>query len=124
MTDPKKVYYTYDEIDFSCRTSAKYISESFKPDIILAIGGGGLIPARIMRSVINKPIYVVSISTYDNDDNPIPNPRIKQWMDFSDIKDKRILIVDEVDDTRKTLNFLFATLLPVAKTDTNLSLPA
>jgi len=120
MADPQKVYYTYDKIDSSCKTSAKYIGESFKPDIILAIGGGGLIPARMMRGRLNKPIYVVSLSTYDENDNPIEEPRIVQWMDFSNFKDKRILIVDEVDDTRKTLQFLLDKLVNgegIAKTN-------
>ena len=106
MTVLKKVYFSYNEIDASCRKSAELISDSFKPDIILAIGGGGLIPARILRAKLNVPIYVVSLSTYDENDNPIEEPRIVQWMDFSNFKDKKILIVDEVDDTRKTLNFL------------------
>jgi uncharacterized protein len=106
MPEPEKVFYSYNEIDASCRKSAELISDSFKPDIILAIGGGGLIPARILRAKLNVPIYVVSLSTYDENDNPIEEPRIVQWMDFSNFKDKKILIVDEVDDTRKTLKFL------------------
>jgi len=76
----------------------------------LAIGGGGLIPARMMRNDIKVPIYVVSISTYDENNKAIDNPRIVQWMDFSKLKDKKILIVDEVDDTRKTLKFLLNKL--------------
>ena len=106
MTEPEKLYYSYQNIDASCRKSAKFIKDSFKPDIILAIGGGGLIPARMIRTELNVPIYVVSLSTYDENDNPIEKPRIVQWMDFSEFKNKRILIVDEVDDTRKTLKFL------------------
>ena len=108
--EPEKVFYSYDEIDASCRKSAKFIKDSFKPDIILAIGGGGLIPARIIRNELNVPIYVVSLSSYDEDDKSIDEPRIVQWMDFSSFKEKRILIVDEVDDTRKTLDFLINKL--------------
>lgn len=106
MPEPEKVYYSYQNIDASCRKSGELIRDSFKPDVILAIGGGGLIPARILRTKLNIPIYVVSLSTYDENDNPIEEPRIVQWMDFSEFKNKRILIVDEVDDTRKTLKFL------------------
>ena len=106
MTVAKKVFFSYNEIDTSCRKSAELIQDSFNPDVILAIGGGGLIPARILRAKLNIPIYVVSLSTYDENDTPISEPRIVQWMDFSEFKNKRILIVDEVDDTRKTLKFL------------------
>ena len=102
----EKLYFTYDQIHKTCISSAKLILKSFKPDIILAIGGGGLIPARIIRCILDIPVYVVSLSTYDKNDNQIETPRIIQWMDFSSFKGKRILIVDEVDDTRKTLSFL------------------
>lgn len=103
---PEKVFFSYNQIDTLCRKSASLINFKFEPDIILAIGGGGLIPARMMRSIINKPIYVISLSTYDEDDKPVDEPRLVQWMDFTNFKDKKILIVDEVDDTRKTLKFL------------------
>ena len=60
----------------------------------------------MLRSNLNLPIYVVTLSTYDENDNPILEPRLVQWMDFSEIRNKRILVVDEVDDTRKTLKYL------------------
>ena len=72
----EKVYYSYDEIDSICRKSADHIIKSFKPDLILAIGGGGLIPARILRSELNVPIYVISLSTYNENNKPIDEPRI------------------------------------------------
>lgn len=104
--ETSKVYYTYNKIDHTCRSSASFIKRSFNPDVILAIGGGGLIPARILRTDLNVPIYVVSLSTYCEDNTPIKIPRVVQWMDFADLRGKKILIVDEVDDTRKTLGFL------------------
>ncbi len=105
-----KIFYNYSHIDCLVRESGNSIKEEFNPDIILAIGGGGLIPARILRSKIDVPIYVVTISTYDENNNPIKEPRIIQWTDFSLLKNKKILIVDEVDDTRKTLDFLIQKL--------------
>jgi hypoxanthine phosphoribosyltransferase len=104
--EPQKIHYTYDQIHTNCVHSADIIKKSFNPEVILAIGGGGLIPARMIRSKIDLPIYVVSLSTYDENNTPVDTPRIVQWMDFTALRNKRILIVDEVDDTRKTLGFL------------------
>ena len=101
-----KLHYSYNDIHNICVEKANIIKKEFAPDIILAIGGGGLIPARIMRSVLDIPIYVVSLSTYDETNNPINEPIIVQWMDFSKLRNKKILVVDEVDDTRKTIEFL------------------
>ena len=102
-----KIIYSYDYIDEICRKMADNILKEYKPDLIVAIGGGGLIPARIMRSVIKKPIYTISVSCYDENDNRVEEPIINQWFENNDIiKSKKILIVDEVDDTRKTISFL------------------
>ena len=107
----EKLFYSYNDIHNICVEKAQMISNDFVPDVILAIGGGGLIPARILRSKIDIPIYVVTLSTYDENNNPINEPRIIQWADFSELKNKRILIVDEVDDTRKTLKYLIDKLI-------------
>ena len=107
----ERIFYNYSQIDCLVRESGNSIKNEFNPDIILAIGGGGLIPSRILRSILDVPIYVVTISTYDENNNPIKEPRIVQWMDFSLLKNKKILIVDEVDDTRKTLKFLIDKLI-------------
>lgn len=105
-----KIKYSYYEIHQLCMNNGPKLKREFKPDVILAIGGGGLIPSRILRNSLNVPIYVVSLSTYDEENNAIDVPRVIQWMDFSELKDKKILIVDEVDDTRKTLEFVINKL--------------
>lgn len=107
----EKLYYRYEQMHDLCRNSSNKLINDFNPEVILAIGGGGLIPARMLRSSIDVPIYVVSLSAYDENDNPINEPRIVQWMDFENIRNKRILIVDEVDDTRKTLKYLVNKLV-------------
>ena len=106
----EKIYYNYNELHELCKNSAKQLRDEFNPEVILAIGGGGLIPSRMLRSSLNLPIYVVTLSTYDEHNNPIKEPRCVQWMDFDLIRNKRILIVDEVDDTRKTLQYLLNKL--------------
>ena len=104
--EPQKKHFTFDQIFDTCVQSAEIIKKSFNPDVILAIGGGGLIPARMLRGKLDVPIYVVSLTTYDENNSQIDTPQVVQWMDFSNLRDKKILIVDEVDDTRKTLGFL------------------
>ena len=96
----EKLYYTYDDITNLIKNNIQQIKI---PDYIIAIGGGGLIPARMLRTYLNKSIYVITVSLYD-DENMKDNIEVLQWIDL-DLKDKNILIVDEIDDTRKTLNF-------------------
>jgi len=77
----------------------------------VAIGGGGFIPARMLRTYLHIPIYAVGLQLYDDHTNtPSAQPIKTQWLDkesgfLERIKGKRVLIVDEVDDSRLTLHF-------------------
>lgn len=76
------------------------------------IGGGGFIPARMLRTEVKKPILAVSLELYD-DATKTANATVlrKQWFDETPgtfgalVRGKRVLIVDEVDDTRVTLQY-------------------
>lgn len=90
---------------------------------MIAIGGGGYVPARILRSFLKKPgnpnipIQAIGLSLYEqlSTDSVEEAPGTKvtrtQWLDLSSLGEmsnllgKRILIVDEVDDTRTTLEY-------------------
>ncbi|KXT05069.1 hypothetical protein AC578_7581 [Pseudocercospora eumusae] len=98
------------------------ILNDFQPHLMIAIGGGGYVPARILRSFLKKPgaanipIQAIGLSLYEQlpTDNEVEKPGTKvtrtQWLDLSSIEGanligKNILIVDEVDDTRTTLEY-------------------
>lgn len=102
----EKITPAYDDIHAIIKDTYTKISE-FNPDVIIAISGGGLIPARIMRTYVNKPVFTVGFQLYDKDDKIMPNIKKTQWLDDEIIKEyihnKTVLIVDEVDDTRTTL---------------------
>lgn len=89
---------------------------------MIAIGGGGYVPARILRSFLkrpgsaNIPIQAIGLSLYEtlSGSDPVEAPGTKvtrtQWLDLSSLEmsnlvGKNILIVDEVDDTRTTLEY-------------------
>jgi uncharacterized protein len=99
---------------------------------MIAIGGGGYVPARILRSFLkqpgspNIPIQAIGLSLYEQLPEMDPKSGTStpgaveqigtkvtrtQWLDLSSLGQmenlvgKRILIVDEVDDTRTTLDY-------------------
>lgn len=111
---------------------------------MIAIGGGGYVPARILRYVRlamhpisfilnvlisreyssflkqpgdpNIPIQAIGLSLYEDlgrgDAEEVPGTKVTrtQWLDMSSLEmanliGKNILIVDEVDDTRTTLEY-------------------
>jgi len=105
-----------------CQASADQILNDFKPNLMIAIGGGGYVPARILRSFLkrpgsaNIPIQAIGLSLYEtlsgSDHVEAPGTKVTrtQWLDLSSLEmanlvGKNILIVDEVDDTRTTLEY-------------------
>jgi uncharacterized protein len=109
-----KYFLSYEHIHQSVRALADRITgEGFVPDLIVAIGSGGFIPARILKTYIKKPILTVGISYYGPDNKPAASPHTIQWIDEVEKKlsGKRILLVDEVDDSRVTLEYCLRELL-------------
>lgn len=104
----EKIHYNYDQIHNIVNSIVPQVKQ-YNPDVIIAIGGGGFIPARILRTAIKKPILAVSVELYDDNTNTTKESvNIKQWFDDSYgtgqlVKNGKVLIVDEIDDTRKTL---------------------
>ncbi|KAF8473136.1 phosphoribosyltransferase-like protein [Kalaharituber pfeilii] len=118
----QRLYITYNEVHKLCQEAGKTILNEFKPNLMIAIGGGGYVPARILRSFLktpgspNIPIQAIGLSLYEKLSDSGPEEAVgqkvtrTQWLDFSSIKGsdligKNILIVDEVDDTRTTLQY-------------------
>ena len=91
----------------------KIIASDFQFDVILAIGGGGFIPARILRTYNEKPLIAISLARYQPDEPPSDVPHKIQWVEGVNnmITGKRVLLVDEVDDERTTLAFAIEELL-------------
>ncbi|KMU79291.1 hypoxanthine guanine phosphoribosyltransferase [Coccidioides immitis RMSCC 3703] len=104
-----------------CQQSADRILKDFRPNLMIAIGGGGYVPARILRSFLkqpgapNIPIQAIGLSLYEDlgkGDIEAPGTKVTrtQWLDMSSLEmanliGKNVLIVDEVDDTRTTLEY-------------------
>ncbi|OAL49394.1 hypoxanthine guanine phosphoribosyltransferase [Pyrenochaeta sp. DS3sAY3a] len=120
----EKIYVTYNQVHKLCQDAADQILNDFEPNLMIAIGGGGYVPARILRSFLkapgrpNIPIQAIGLSLYEQlgtgGDKDIEQPGTKvtrtQWLDLSSLEmanliGKNVLIVDEVDDTRTTLEY-------------------
>lgn len=109
-----KLYFSYKSIHKTVALMAANIEKAgYKPDVIVAIGTGGFIPARILKTFINKPVFTVGLKFYDDNNQPIDRPQKIQWIDEVEKKliGKSILLVDEIDDTRTTLAYCLRELL-------------
>ena len=112
-----KVYFSYADIHQTLSDLAATL-EKEKFDVMIAIGGGGFIPARILRTYLKIPILAVSLELYDDKTNTVSADGVvcHQWFDENSAPGKlvaggRVLIVDEVDDTRTTLQYCVEEVL-------------
>ncbi|KAJ1884321.1 hypoxanthine-guanine phosphoribosyltransferase, partial [Kickxella alabastrina] len=68
-----KLYISYNQIHQLIENAVDnfHMGEDFSPDLMIAIGGGGFIPARILRSFLkakrghNIPIQAIGLSLYE-----------------------------------------------------------
>ena len=97
----EELNYSYDQINSLIVNKINKIKHK-NFDIIIAIGSGGLIPGVIIKNLLNIPMYVISVSSYDQKIKG--DIKINQWID-NDFTNKHILLVDEIDDTGSTLTF-------------------
>jgi len=73
-----------------------------KFDLIIAIGKDGIMPASLLHHFLKIPVKVMFINYRDDKNKPIRKEPILT-KPFSEIKNKKILIVDTVSKTGKTL---------------------
>lgn len=102
-----KLYFSYEEIQRIVKKSSNEINK-LKPDCIIAIGSGGFIPGKMMKECTGLNVYCVTIKLYDDNNKITKKPNIIQWLDKPTkeyMKDKHILVVDEIDDSRSTLAY-------------------
>lgn len=107
-------YFTYTQMHRLVRKLAnKIIQDEFDPDFMIAIGTGGFIPARILKIYINKKILTVGLSYYTDQNTQRETLQRIQWLDDDKekVQGKKVLLVDEVNDTGGTLEYTLRELL-------------
>lgn len=82
---------SWDEL--KTKFNAIAFNESF--DIIVAIANGGIVPAAIINQRLHLPIELLKINFRDNRQQPLyASPKLLNDINF-DVKDKRILLVED-----------------------------
>lgn len=110
----KKIYYTWSEIQRQTQEILRQINQDrWRPDYVVGLTRGGLVPANLISQYLGCRMETLKVSLRDGAEQ-----ESNLWMaedayghrDFdpmtSDDGRKNILIVDDINDTGATLNYI------------------
>ena len=98
----KKVYYTWQQVEGACLDIARQMSNhNWRPDYIVGIGRGGLVPANLLSQYTDIKMCSLDISLRDGGDT-VSNC----GMSADAFEGKKILIVDDINDQGSTVNWI------------------
>ena len=98
-----KVYYSENDIKNGLHTIVRAMrQDSWEPDYIVGLTRGGLPLAVMLSHYLNKPTHALNASFRDSDIGPESN----LWMAEDAFEKKNILIVDDINDTGRTFNWI------------------
>jgi len=94
-----------------CEELAQKIEASgFKPEVIIGIARGGWVPARILSDLLDiEYVANMRVEFYTEPGVTKKTPTISQKVS-TDIKGKRVLLVDDVSDTGHSIDLAFKSL--------------
>lgn len=74
-------------------------------DLVIGIGSGGTVPAAITAFYLNTELCIMTLNYRDEKNNPQrEKPEVLSLPEDMDLTGKRILLVDDVSVSGKTLN--------------------
>lgn len=120
----KKVHYTWKDIEHMIMTINNLMyADGWRPDYIVGLTRGGLVPAVIMSNMTGIKMYALDVRFRDTGDN-YTGPESNCWMAedafginvpestgvsgarWDPAQRKNILILDDINDSGKTMNWI------------------
>lgn len=117
----KKVYYSWKDVQGAVLEIARQMSaHNWRPDYIVGITRGGLIPANLLSQYTGIKMHTLNVSLRDSDSTEsnlwmaedalgvVPSDQTHIWGNHKHIErlKKKILIVDDINDTGSTINWI------------------
>ena len=111
----KKIYYTWHDVEKQTQEILRQIHlDSWRPDYVVGLTRGGLVPANLISQYLGCRMETLKVSLRDDNSESESNLWMAEdaygYRDFdpmiSDDGRKNILIVDDINDSGATLNWI------------------
>lgn len=102
--EPAKTIVTWDDLDRLVGELAARLAAGPRPDVVLAISRGGLVPAGMLGYRLGwRDMLLAAVVAYDDEQGFRGSAEFLQFPSDEQIRGKRVLIVDEVWDSGTTI---------------------
>jgi hypoxanthine phosphoribosyltransferase len=99
----KKIYYTWQDVEHQTQEILRQLQrDAWQPDYVVGLTRGGLAPANLISQYLAVPMETLKVSLRDDASQPESN----LWMSEDAFEGKKILIVDDINDSGATLNWI------------------
>lgn len=114
MTEERRIKLSWETIHTGIESLA-YQLTPIKPNLIVGISRGGLIPATLLSHKMSIPLEVISAQSYQGARRlPHKQVEIEGWQDYYTAP--RVIFVDDILDTGQTQSAIFGRFRPPHRT--------
>ena len=98
----KKRHYSWEQLEGAVLELARQINASnWTPDYIVGINRGGVVPANMLSQYLGIEMHVIHVSLRDH-----VHTESNCWLANDAFESENILIVDDINDTGETFNWI------------------
>ena len=111
MTSAGREVLTWEVFGEAARALAAQVADDgYRPDLVLAVARGGLLPAGAVAYALEvKNVFTMNVEFYTGIDQRLDMPvMLPPVLDVVDITGTKVLVVDDVADTGRTLELVLA----------------